>query len=74
MAGRDHGHAGRIQIELGKIGRWRQGQANIQHLTARRDQAQSEGLLDRQGIGPIVVTNDDLGLTQLVNIGAKPQP
>jgi hypothetical protein len=36
-----------------------------------RDQAEDQGLLDRQRIGPVVVADDDLGLAEFADIGAK---
>ena len=37
VAGRDHGHAGRIQIELGEIGHGRDRQADVQNLATGGD-------------------------------------
>jgi len=73
VAGGDHGHAGCVQVELGEIGGRRQGQADVQHLAAGLQQAQHQGLFDRQAVGPEVVADDDLRLAQLVDVGPQAQ-
>ncbi|MNY17815.1 hypothetical protein D3C86_1511560 [compost metagenome] len=74
MAGRDHGHAGAVQGELGVIGHRRQGQADVDHLHAAFQQAQDQGLLHRQGVGAEVVTDGDARTNAgLVDVGGQTQ-
>ena len=71
VAGGDHGHAGRVEVELGKIGDRRQRQADIEHLAAGGDQAERQGLLHRQRIRPVVVADDDPRPAELMDIGPQ---
>ncbi len=73
VAGGDHGHARRVQIELGEIGHGRDRQADVEHLAAGGDQAQRQGLLDREGIGAEVVADHDAGLAELLDVGPEPE-
>ena len=74
VAGRDHGHAGCVEGELGEIGRRRQGQTDIQNLHPAFQQAEGQGLFHAQRIGAeIVADHDPRPLADLVHIGRQPE-
>ncbi|MNE41074.1 hypothetical protein D3C80_1351260 [compost metagenome] len=74
MAGRDHGHAGTVEGELGVIGHGRQGQADVDHLHAAFQQAEDQGLLHRQGVGAEIVADSDARPNaSLVDVGGQAQ-
>ncbi|MNR07951.1 hypothetical protein D3C85_1240850 [compost metagenome] len=74
VAGRDHGHAGAVQRELGVIGHRRQGQTDVDHLHAALQQAEDQGLFHRQGIGAEVMADGDARAhADLVRIGGQAQ-
>jgi hypothetical protein len=73
MAGGDHGHAWRVEIELGEIGGRREAETDIQNLAAGADEAKRQGLLHRQGIGAKVVSDHDPALAHLLDQGSQTQ-
>src|SRR5690606_16487901 len=75
VAGGDHGHARRLERELGEIGGRRQGEAEVQHLAAAFQQAEDQGLFDAQRIGPeVVADHDPRRRPGLVDVGRQTQP
>ena len=59
VAGRHHGHAFDVELELGEVGHRRQRETDVVHLRAAGQQADHEGLLHGGRIGAVVVADHE---------------
>ncbi len=59
VAGRHHGDALNIQLELGKIGHGRERQADIVHLHSARQQSADQGLLHGARVRSVIMARHD---------------
>ena len=74
VAGRDHRHGGRIEVELREIGHRAERRADVAHPDAGLHQADDQRLFDRQRIVAVVVADGDLGLdAAAVHLRAEPE-
>ena len=75
VARRDHGHRRTIESELREIGDGRQRKADVMHLAAGIHQAKDQRLLDRERVGPEIVTDRHARLdADFMQIGSEPEP